>query len=84
MKLVVEDRSRWVLPELLRERARDLADKPFLSFAKNDASATYGESCDVWECDHFGLVNWHHPINPWCDRVPDYARLLGRLADKGF
>ena len=43
MKLVVEDRSRWVLPELLRERARDLADKPFLSFAKNDASATYGE-----------------------------------------
>jgi crotonobetaine/carnitine-CoA ligase len=43
MKLVVEDRSRWVLPVLLRERARELGDKPFLSFAKNDASATYAE-----------------------------------------
>ncbi len=41
MKLVVEDRSRWVLPALLRERARELGDKPFLSFAKNDATASY-------------------------------------------
>jgi crotonobetaine/carnitine-CoA ligase len=43
MKLVVEDRARWVLPLLLRERAQELGDKPFLSFAKNDASATYRE-----------------------------------------
>jgi carnitine-CoA ligase len=43
MRLVVGDRSRWVLPELLRERVRDLGDKPFLSFAKNDASASYRE-----------------------------------------
>jgi hypothetical protein len=40
VKLVVEDRRRWVLPELLRERARDLQDKPFLSFAVDDASVT--------------------------------------------
>jgi crotonobetaine/carnitine-CoA ligase len=44
MKLVVEDRSRWVLPELLRERARELGDKPFLSFAKDDAALTYAEA----------------------------------------
>lgn len=43
MKLVVEDRSRWVLPELLRERASELGDKPFLSFACNEATATYAE-----------------------------------------
>jgi len=44
MKLVVEDRNRWVLPELLRQRARQLEDKPFLSFALDDASATYAEA----------------------------------------
>lgn len=43
MRLVVEDRERWVLPVLLRERARELGDKPFLSFAKNEATATYAE-----------------------------------------
>jgi len=46
MRLVVEDRSRWVLPVLLRERARELGDKPFLSFACNDATATYVEIDD--------------------------------------
>lgn len=30
MKLVVEDRRRWVLPELLRERACELQNKPVL------------------------------------------------------
>ena len=44
MKLVVEDRARWVLPELLRERARELGDKPFLSFAVDDAAVTYAEA----------------------------------------
>lgn len=43
MKLVVEDRSRWVLPTVLRERARNIGDAPFLSFAKNNAAATYAE-----------------------------------------
>src|ERR1700760_1595212 len=41
MKLVVEDRSRWVMPTLLRDRVRELGDKPFLSFAKNEATASY-------------------------------------------
>ena len=47
MKLVVEDRRRWVLPELLRERARDLQDKPFLSFAVEDASVTYAQADEL-------------------------------------
>ncbi len=47
MKLVVEDRSQWVLPELLRERARELQDKPFLSFAVDDATVTYAEADEL-------------------------------------
>jgi crotonobetaine/carnitine-CoA ligase len=44
VRLIVEDRKRWVLPELLRQRAVELADKPFLSFAIDDATATYAEA----------------------------------------
>lgn len=44
MRLVVEDRTRWVLPELLRERAQELGDAPFLSFAVDDAAASYAEA----------------------------------------
>src|SRR5581483_6170678 len=42
--VIVADRSRWVLPELLRERAQELGDRPFLSFAVDEASATYAEA----------------------------------------
>ncbi len=42
--LVVPDRSRWVLPELLRDRARELGDRPFLSFAAGEASLSYAEA----------------------------------------
>jgi triacylglycerol lipase len=49
------------------------------------ASATYGESCEVWEGNHLSLINWQHPLAPQTiDRVPDYGRLVGRLADEGF
>jgi carnitine-CoA ligase len=44
VKLVVEDRDRWVLPQLLRERASELGDTPFLSFAVDSASVTYAEA----------------------------------------
>jgi triacylglycerol lipase len=50
-------------------------------------SAQYGESCEEWEGHHLDLVNWH---TPWAsaerrrDRLPDYVRLIGRLADEGF
>lgn len=52
------------------------------------ASATYGESCDVWEGDHASQINWPNPVvqarGLWRDRAPDYARLVERLADAGF
>lgn len=52
------------------------------------SSATYGEHCEVWEGDHASLVNWPNPVaqarGRWRDRVPDYAALVGRLADLGF
>src|SRR5262245_26843074 len=51
-------------------------------------SATWGESCDVWEGDHASLVNRAVGVRavrgPWRDRVADYAALLQRLADAGF
>jgi triacylglycerol lipase len=52
------------------------------------ASATYGESTDVWEGDHLSLANWTNPVawagGTWRDRAPDYARLVRRLADEGY
>jgi triacylglycerol lipase len=47
------------------------------------ASATWGESCEVWDGDHLSLVNWPQAFTP-CDRLPLYARLIGRLRDEGF
>jgi hypothetical protein len=54
-------------------------------------SATWGESVEVWDAaDHMNLVNWPHPWGPLGqglatkDRLPDYARLLGRLADEWY
>jgi carnitine-CoA ligase len=44
MQLIVEDRSQWMLPGQLRRRARELGDAPFLSFAVDDATATYREA----------------------------------------
>jgi triacylglycerol lipase len=47
-------------------------------------SARWGEDGEVWDADHLNLANWGHPVNSprgRCpDRLPDYARLLERLA----
>jgi triacylglycerol lipase len=52
------------------------------------ASASYGESLDVWEGDHLSLVNWHRPAGraggPGQDQADLYAHLLGRLADERY
>jgi triacylglycerol lipase len=52
------------------------------------ASATYGEHCEVWQGDHFSLVNWLNPVSlirGLCqERSPAYAALVRRLADEGF
>jgi triacylglycerol lipase len=49
------------------------------------ASATYGESIDVWDGDHLSLVNWTHPAGgAHHDRTSAYASLVRRLADEGY
>jgi triacylglycerol lipase len=52
------------------------------------ASATYGESCEIWEGDHLSLVNWHSPVGQVIgrrrERTPAYSALVRRLADEGF
>jgi triacylglycerol lipase len=52
------------------------------------ASASYGESTEVWDGDHLSLVNWQNrrsqALGRWRDRRPDYAGLVRRLADEGF
>ncbi len=51
------------------------------------ASARYGESADVWDGDHFSLVNWLNPMGitrNGSDPVPRYGKLIQRLADHGF
>jgi len=40
---IVADIHEWVLPKLLRQRARELGDAPYLSFAIDDASVSYRE-----------------------------------------
>jgi triacylglycerol lipase len=51
-------------------------------------SARYGESLDVWDGDHFSLVNWPNPLGRnrglWRDPAPRYGQILRRLADEGF
>ena len=51
------------------------------------SSAKYGESFDVWEGDHFSLVNWINPMGysrVVRDALPRYADIVRRLADLGF
>jgi triacylglycerol lipase len=52
------------------------------------ASAQWGESLEVWEGDHFSLVNWLNPFarnRGWGrDLAPRFGPLLRRLADAGF
>ncbi|MBV9123203.1 MAG: hypothetical protein JO112_07590, partial [Planctomycetes bacterium] len=52
------------------------------------ASATYGESTEVWEGDHLSLLSCESRISrvPCLgpDRSREYAGLVRRLADEGF
>jgi triacylglycerol lipase len=52
------------------------------------ASASYGESTEVWEGDHLSLINWPNRRARLRglpqDRTADFARLIRRLADEGF
>jgi triacylglycerol lipase len=52
------------------------------------ASANYGERMDIWEGDHFSLVNWLNPLarhrSFWRDPAARYGPMLSRLADEGY
>jgi triacylglycerol lipase len=52
------------------------------------ASASYGESTEIWDGDHLSLINWPTCrsllCGRWRDRTPDYGKLFARLADEGF
>jgi triacylglycerol lipase len=52
------------------------------------ASARWGEDMEVWDGDHFSLVNWPNPFarNRGWSRNPAqrYGPLLSRLADEGY
>ncbi len=50
-------------------------------------SAQWGEWQDVWDGDHFELVNWPWPLASRThgdDRVAEYVNLVRRLAEEGF
>jgi triacylglycerol lipase len=73
----------WLLPHSIVKRHEGDNDG-----IVSIASATYGETVDVWEGDHLRLVNWFHPIihygGSWKDPGPRYGALLRRLADLGY
>jgi triacylglycerol lipase len=52
------------------------------------ASATWGESTDVWAGDHLNLVNWPNRrarrLGVWSELAPDYGRIVRTLAAAGF
>jgi triacylglycerol lipase len=73
----------WILPHQIVFQAEGPNDG-----VVSVASATYGESIEVWQGDHLSLVNLANPINPVQslrpDRGPEYAALIRRLAGEGY
>lgn len=75
--------AEWQLPYriIAREQGANDGMVPVVS-------ARYGEDCTIWKGDHVSLVNWTGPLagarRGWRDRIPEYASLVGRLADEGF
>jgi triacylglycerol lipase len=51
-------------------------------------SAQFGEGLEIWDGDHFSLVNWVHPLATnrtiFRDPAPRYGSLLRRLANEGY
>jgi triacylglycerol lipase len=74
-------RSDWAISEPIIYRAEGANDGLVAL-----TSASWGESCEVWDGDHISLVNWPNPFAPneVVDRLPAYATLLGRLRDEGY
>jgi triacylglycerol lipase len=73
----------WLLPYTIVYQAEGPNDG-----VVSVASASYGERIEVWDGDHFTLVNWLNPLNLLRrfrrDPAPRYAPLLSRLRDEGY
>jgi triacylglycerol lipase len=73
----------WYLPRGIVEKLEGPCDG-----VVSVASATYGESVEVWKGDHLSLVNWFNPLGHnrglFRNPAPRYGPLLRRLADEGF
>jgi triacylglycerol lipase len=73
----------WRLPYAIVNRAEGPNDG-----VVSVTSAQWGEHTDIWSGDHLNLVNWPNRLarkrGVWCDRAPDYGRILRRLANAGF
>ena len=85
---LTDDPNRFFLnPELMVSHQLVLPEEGPNDGVVSETSAQYGESTDVWECDHLSLVNWQ---NPWYrlggvfSPAVNYGRLLGRLGEEGF
>jgi triacylglycerol lipase len=80
--------GHWMAPEWLLPYYIVLKEEGPNDGVVSVASATYGESVEIWEGDHFSLVNWPRPLAPnrgfWPDASKLYAPLMRRLADEGF
>lgn len=78
--------SKWHLH--LSERYIERREGPNDGFVSVN-SATYGESCEVWDADHMEMVNWRSPVRLFrrrtrSDFAAKYVGLAQRLADEGF
>jgi triacylglycerol lipase len=80
--------GRWWMPTW-RFAAKVIAERE----GDNDGlvsveSARYGETFDLWDGDHMSLVNWPTVQSVcawcWCDRRPQYARIVQRLRELGY
>ncbi len=72
----------WIVPHRVVLRAEGPNDG-----VVSQTSATYGEHFEIWQGDHFNLVNWVSPMG--YNRAPRdvearYGKLVRRLADLGF
>jgi len=80
--------GNWLVPEWLLSYNVVLQNEGDNDGVVSVASAQWGESMELWQGDHFSLVNWLNPFghNRGWGRDPKtrYGPLLGRLADEGF
>jgi triacylglycerol lipase len=84
-----EHEGTWRRPEWLFSHRLVLAAEGPNDGLVSVASASYGESTEVWEGDHVGLIKYGaNRVIQACARWRDYTRhyegLVGRLADEGF